>query len=423
MAVAISSVVRLNGPQIGEFVSILLDAFDQDELEQAVRFRLNLVVANEFPTVDKGLKAVAYALVSGLNRRDRVGELLDAVAQERPHNEALPQFVARVGSGASTAERQAGVVGEAIKAAATLANADGSVQSRLAPLKPWLEVTREELDRLDRYKALHDCLHTLQLQLPALNRAARDFPRDAAARVELRSYGEQFRRLAAEAARNVNRPPDLPSQEDEQAWLADFESGLLAYRDALAGPRSDPLEGAARALGRLTNEAERINRELTRSAKNLQLGRLTEALRGLLDLPDPAIASRLRPGHVALLGLIPQLDGLVDAHDGWQRLDRGLVAAAKLSGPPAERVPRWGQLRPLLALLCPARTEPDPMADPLDLAGRWEAAADPAEAENCFLSLEAAARHKFYDVDRQLLDLTRRLAELVTPLDALLKEI
>ena len=44
-----------------------------------------------------------------------------------------------------------------------------------------LERAWEELDRLARYKALHDCLHTLQLQLSAITRAARAFPSELTA--------------------------------------------------------------------------------------------------------------------------------------------------------------------------------------------------------------------------------------------------
>ena len=136
-------------------------------------------------------------------------------------------------------------------------------------------------------------------------------------------------------------------------------------------------------------------------------------------MPPPSPA--LRPVTRGSRNSIPQLFGLVDAHDGWQRVDRALMAAEAVPvGTPAERVPRWEQVKTMLARLCPAGAAADPMTDPAILARRWESATVPKQAENLFLSLRAAVGKNFKNIDDRLLTLSGELILTIDPLDALL---
>jgi len=413
--------VKLNGPQIGELVAILTAAFDVDEFVEAVLYDLNLDPYAEFATPGQPLKAVVLAVVSGLNRRDRVGELLTATARRRQGNVALAGFLGRVRSGPGQIDDQVGVVQSALATAKALARADDKVQTQLRQFKFPLELTRQELDRLARYKGLHDCLHTLQMWLDELVRAAEEFPGDGTAGARIGVYLVRLRGLLRAAA---DQTDGLPTMEDEKAWVADFEQTLSKAQAALDSAQVVALVGAVAALDGLMRETARIYVGLTTAARSLRLEWLSEALEGLLNNPNQAVALQLRTGYVALLELTPQLAGLVDVHDGWHRVDQFLLGLGELPpGTPPARVPRWVQIKSLLACLCPPGNETNPLDDPPVLADRWEKEPDLRKAETLYLSLRAAARQQFYQADTQLRTLTAKLTGILAPLEALLKVI
>ena len=57
------------------------------------------------------------------------------------------------------------------------------------------ETARAELERLAKYKALHDCLHLIQFQLPAILRASDGFQRDPTVGQALEMYLRTLARL------------------------------------------------------------------------------------------------------------------------------------------------------------------------------------------------------------------------------------
>ena len=91
-----------------------------------------------------------------------------------------------------------GPSGDAI---ATIAGADALLRERVGASRIVFEMTRSELDQLEKYKALHDCLHSLQLQLTAVVRAARAFPAERTPGRDLAAFLNQLQRVAT-------RPPE-----------------------------------------------------------------------------------------------------------------------------------------------------------------------------------------------------------------------
>jgi Effector-associated domain 1 len=410
----------LNGSQIGEVVDILSELFAPDELRQVLRVRLNLDIRVAFTSEsDPGRKA-AFEVVEGLDRDDRIPELLDAVQAERPRSERLKRFIAAVRSSVD-----AGHAAEAVASLAGRLRADPRLRGDAVQFRANFRATRDEIGLLGRYKQLHDCLHLVQLRQWAVTRAAGAFPTDPSAAFELGRYVGELRE-AARAARE--QAAGLPTAAEELDWVDEFDQALDAARDAVRDRSHERLSDAVERLERLQQAAVGVNRSLIEAARRLRLDRLDEALGSLLgDAAAPApddqtLFRTLQAGRDGLRALDQRLAALVDAHDDWQRVDKALAAAGVVPAiRPAERVPRWERVKGILARLCPQGMAEDEDADPSALAGRWEQTADPTAAENLFLSVQAAARGRFVIVDKQLLGLCGELERTVGPLNSILE--
>jgi hypothetical protein len=418
------TLVVSSGPLIGELVSMVWPAYTLDELEQLARGQLDLDLFGQVcargPTKD-----VTYSLITWLNRRGGLDRLVAAVGQDRPDlAPVLDAFRARARN--ESPAGQTHMVGQAIQevAEAVRSNPEG-IRAEVRNFRVRFEVARTELDRLARYKGLHECLHRLQLQYRVVMRTAAAFPTDPMAGTDLNlvlgSLGESVRQ-----ARGL--PTGLLTAAIEHAWLDEYHMTLTTARGALRPPTPDRLKAAVRSLAQLLPEAVRINGEVHAAAARLvpELGCVADAINTLSKYlaaaasdEDPRVC-RLRAGHQELMEVIPRLDGLVEVHNGWQQIDHALSLGAALPpGPPAERIPRWARVKTLLGWHCaPAGPE---QPDPTDLAAQLEAAADPVAAEPLFQDLRAATLQEFAIVDADLLALTGELtADIIRPLDTLL---
>jgi hypothetical protein len=428
MPVVVSTAVILTGQQIGEAVHFIGKLFNVNELEQLVRTKLDLDLFGEVAARTAPLETIAFDLIAYLLRHSLVGEFLDAMVTARPNNESLRLFVGRVkgGQGGTTSADQAEAFRSAIGAVTEVVKADPLASQMVGASKARFEITRDELNRLARYKALHDCLHTVQLQIVAISRAAKAFPADASAGWELTTYCDQLDRLAKRAR---GKTTGLLSEQDELAWVDEFDQARIGARGAVKASTS--LSDAITALARLLPEAVRINGEMIGAAKRLGPG-----LDGLADTLDTltrqllnarrsdGVVTRMLKGTEALHELIPQLAGLTSTHDTWQKVEMALTAAETAPpASPAVRVPRWAQIKKLLPRVCPPGSAADATTDPVALADQWEEATELIARENLFIALMAAARHEFKDVDDRLLELAGELADTISPLDTLLQVI
>jgi hypothetical protein len=413
-------------------VHIVSKLFSKSELQQLVFTKLEFDLFDVAASGTDPLQSITYDLCGYLNRHGFATEFLNAICEARPRDEGLLQFASRVRGipGVTSFAEQVGAFGTAIQTVTAIAQSDPKIRETVGISKAQFKVVRAELDRLARYKSLHDCLHTLELQLSAIARAARAFPVDAAAGRDLIRFVDELTRRARRARKNTT---GLFTEAEEIAWVDEFDQALGAAREAIRALSAAPLVEAVEALGRLLPEASRINVEMIGAASRLGPG-LDELAKTLRDLsgspaagarpPDEGVVGRIEAGAQALQGLMPQLAGFASTHDAWQRIDTALSAAASVpDGPPSRRVPRWPQIKKLLARVCPAGSSADPEGDPLALADQWEQAADADTAENLFLTLRATSQHEFKGIDDQLLELADQLTVTVGPLDILLRVI
>jgi hypothetical protein len=432
MLTVLASSVTLTGPQIGEAVHLVCKLFDKAELKQLVKVKLEFDLFVEAATENDRLENIAYDLMVYLNRHGLVHEFLEAVATERPKDEGLRQFVLRAEGTAPTVspKEQIGAFESAIQTVAKQARADSKFRELVGMGKVRFELVRDELDRLARYKALHDCLHNLQLMLSAITRAGRAFPADRTAGRDLLTYVDQ---LAREATRARKSTSGLLTEPDELVWVEDFDRALVAIPTAVKSNPPASVADAVDALGRLLPEAARINGEMIGAARRLAPG-LDQLAKVLDDLPEcPAttpgaprgeVVGRLEAGAHALDGLTPRLAGLANTHDTWQKIETALAAAEAIpDGPPSRRVPRWNLTKKLLERVCPTGSTGDPTADPVTLTQQWEQTTEAIAAENCYLTLRTAELHEFKKVDDQLLGLADQLTKTVQPLNTLLEVI
>jgi hypothetical protein len=421
---------ELTGPQVGELVHILSEGFVLNELVQLVHVTLDFELQQEI-NVAQSFKDTAYELVTWLIRHDEVDRFLQALHEARPQNLALKRFLFRVQGGQeSFTGSQADAVGDAIGAVAHFVQSDPTVRQTVGQSRTLFVHTRDELGRVARYKGLHDCLHMVQLQLTAITRAVAGFPQDESSRSDLQGYLRELRRHALRARKNA---AGLLSEADELVWIGDFDGALDLAQGGIDGEVAQPIVRAVAALGHLMTEMEHVNRDMTAAARRLvpYLTEIAKTNGSLLDILKPRndnqdLMKQLRDGQEALLDLTPQLAGLVDTHNSWQQVDRALSAAATVeTGPPADRVPRWTQIKALFARLCPRGPNPevDRRSDLGHLAECWEKAGDSPASESLFRSLRDTAQQLFVQVDEQLLELTDQLTAVIQPLNALLQVI
>ena len=82
--------MRLSGRQMGESTKILVVSL-RKELTILVRIKLEIVL-DETVSPDDVWKSVAFDLIDGLNREERVIELVRAIREERPNDTSLIAF-------------------------------------------------------------------------------------------------------------------------------------------------------------------------------------------------------------------------------------------------------------------------------------------------------------------------------------------
>ncbi len=438
----------LNGTRRKQLRDALLSAFPtRAELERLVD---EVDVSLEAIAPEKSdMEEVVFRLVKWFGKQNRWGELLDLARAANPGSKPLARLAAdlaadgegveiRLLRGDIQATRRATDAGtdpdsgpEPVRSVDVVTD-DPHFWEMIGAGKQMLRQTRKEAEQFDRYKSLHDCLHTLQYQLPAISQAVEDLPSDSTA-VELEDY---FKRLRAPAGRARLNAASLPSEEAELRWVNTFDEALDLAEGAITAAATAEMNAAAVAqmnsvlqtLKQLPLEAVRINGEIVYAARPLvpSLTALAETLTGISDRLEflrPEKATQLRAQAAGLANSTSRLGTLAQVHDHLQRVDRELTAGEPLAGPPAERVPRWAEVRARLAGVRRWEADVNSADSLLGLADRWAAQTDPATADKDFLRLRAAARRAFKEVDNQLLQLANELTTTVKTLLVLIEVI
>jgi hypothetical protein len=431
----------LNGTRRKQLRDALLTAFPtRAELERLVD---EVDVSLEAIAPEKSdMEEVVFRLVKWFGKQNRWGELLDLARAANPGSKALARLAADLAADGEGVEiRLLRGDGQATRGetdadtdpdsgpeparSVDVVTDDPDFWEMIGAGKQMLEQTHKEAEQFDRYKSLHDCLHILQNQLPAISQAVEDLPSDRTA-VELEDYFKRLRAPAGKARRNA---ASLPSEEAELRWVKTFDEALDLAEGAITTVATAEMNSAAIAqmnsvlqtLKQLPLEAVRINGEIFYAARPL-VPSLNALAKKLTDVSDrleflrPKKATQLRAQVDGLVRLTSRLGTLAQVHDHLQRVDTELTAGERFTGSPAERVPRWVDVRARLADVGRCEADVTSSASLLGLADRWAAEKDPAAADKEFQRLRAAARRAFKEVDNQLLELANELTTTIKTL-------
>jgi len=200
---------------------------------------------------------------------------------------------------------------------------DERIADAIIRSKEVIEHTYQQFNRLEIFKAIHDALHTIEFECLRPMEAGN-------ASDPLRAYKWTFEMQA----RQIQEAMALPDMDSFLREEIEGEMGLAAaaFKSALdkqgGAAEKELLTNQLNLL--LSNFPERLNTEIVRAARELNLVRIVELMAKVKDMlpvfpPDqtPPFQSFLE-GIKALEGLRDELKVLVDEHSRLQSLDREL---------------------------------------------------------------------------------------------------
>lgn len=436
--------MALTGEQVDDLRKLLCSAFTARELEQLVRTTLGDRLYEEYAPQGLSGKDLCFELIEALERRGTTVVLLRGVLKARSARADVRETLARVCPEAlrpapDPRDQLREVVGGVDAAKTRLA--DPAVAAMIVGYRPALERTVAEIDLLARYKALHDCLHMVQLKhYRQVSEAARRFRADPLAFGTLDGYLAELRVIADEARSAAEGLPAASGgrRQEELAWVQELEAVVAGLRAALDGLEDRAASDAVRKLkGLLRVEPFRINRLLALTAEQLPLDRVVEALDEVLARTaanDPA-AAVLRGGSAALRAVIPLLMGRVTEHTRWQKIENDLWQAEEsLHRGGEEDLEEFRFLWPAIKDQADHLCAVDPAAEWAATLGRYAAAfdeafppppaaVDVARARATFNRFRHEAMFHFYLVDKALRALCGEVTAVGRPLAELIQEV
>lgn len=422
--------MALTKEQLEELHAALGDAFDANGLEQLVRFKLGIKL-NEIVNLTLGFNKVAFDLIEWAEQQGLTEALIRAVSVSRPDNPSVRAFV----------EKHFPKLKDPVQPEALIRGVEGgftaivqllddkNVRLIVGAFRAYFETTRSRVEILGKYKALHDRLHTLQVQFPRqIADAANNFQRNGAGAHPLDLYAYQLQQQAEKARAEA---VGLPNAAEEEPWVLNLENVVRQIKKADADQDPVPLRQALVVLKRVLAEAPRINSLLAGNAAGLGLDKLIDAMGEIVHHLDAGgkgqahQVTQVRAGLDGLRGLQPRLAGLVQEHFAWQWLDKEFAAAeAQPGGTAEERFALWDDVRTRLLHLCAVSPQRDwsqqltRLTDELQQAGK---AGTPDLFGRKFETFLTIARDRFFEVDVELLKLSGQLARVGESLDQLLR--
>lgn len=431
--------VDLMAPKVSEeLLDAIAHGFSIGELRRLLYLRLGISLDVEVDT-SGSLKDVVFNLLTYLEGRGTavLMEFLRRAVEQKPNNVELKASFLAVFPGSFEIVPSERLVASARSGLQTLASIyeDPLIASAVNNFSEEFDFIHEQIHTMRKYKSLHESLHNLQLQLPALV--------DTLARIQcnrtlIRSLGLYAHDINWDSARARDKARQLPSATVELGWIDELSECLQIIKEI---SRNNP-EGAELAdicatvqrLKAILPESQRINNLLTLAAKSLKLNLFSSALNSILSqIQDggrynDVILQSMRGGAEAIAALGPRLDGLVAEHDEWQVLDRSLNVA-EVSGnlPPAKRIPRWHSFKENLIGQCSQAPNEAWSIEMRESLTMWENLAgnlsrgniESIEVENAFFVFRRQCLHRFFNVDSELNELCDQLSYVSTPLAAI----
>jgi hypothetical protein len=398
-----------------EFESLLVSSEDP-----AGRRRRLLPLMLEKCLLPPRIRLLTYADFTNPTRRgEEMTRLLSGLAVGGDAQDVFPVFNENIPESARNG----------LHALADLVQLD-AVRPLVVGCKQTFRDTREQIDILDTYKKVHDCLHQMQIGChnPILQEARR-FP-DALACEMLPTYETALQGFIERLREVMGSVSYLAS---EQTWVQTLEQGREELHAALDAIDPLRLRRAVRCLDRVVALLpSRINTRLTETARLLPLPRLVLDLNAVcqqidrLDLKETDKVAQFEEGVEALGRLKLALSTLIQDHDRWQVMDTELRRIeATLDQGTEELELSWPQLKQMSVPLCGLGGEAwvqtfRAEGDKLDAA---LTACDPVRIRTGFRQYRHRALERFERVDTALLKLCANLRKVGEPLAIVLEMI
>jgi hypothetical protein len=319
---------ELRSDKIKPLANAIGDTFDMPELDGIVLRSTGARLFKEWVPQNDTHRVTAYKLLLRLEDDGRVRLFLANVLASARTNTALRELIAEACPAALKTEVEVKEQIPAVVAGLEAARAklpDPAVKEALAASRDSLEIVVQNIDILESYKNLHDCLHLLQMKpLASLRSIAKGLAKDPSHAGELRDYLEQLKMSCAKARDWTDRLPDSRTVRGlEIFWIDALEAAADKYDSALEAEPSN-FGAIIAALNEvrqvIRTEPFRLNRQIYITAKELPLENLTDALRKISE----ALGTRypeLITAYGRMRDLRATLLGRVVLHKMWQDAD------------------------------------------------------------------------------------------------------
>jgi hypothetical protein len=319
------SLVPAQVEQLGELLVKHLDD-EGKELDNVVKRNLGSGLFVEYAGRGPFVNVVSQLLTKTEQRGSTV-KLFAGVIKRRPD---LTDMIAKIlpeaaAAAPKTAEQVAEVLDGVSGVHARLESA--AVRKRILKSFDDLERVVIDLDLLARYKALHDCLHDLQVKhLRQVTTDAKRLREDPLANDNLSEYLHQLQIQASRARTAAEGLPDTPGERDVQMrWISALDAIINDLRAALTGMDNKAATKAVYGLKAiLRKEPSELDHLLVITARRVPLSRLLDTLEDIATDSRNGAKERLDLSNaiVALQHLIPDQMGLIAEHTDWQQVAR-----------------------------------------------------------------------------------------------------
>jgi hypothetical protein len=305
---------------------------------------------------------------------------------------------------------------------------DPVVQQHVVRYRVIFEQTKEQIERLGKYKDLHDRLHDLQLRCynPMLQELKR-FPDGDDVQDNLRDHELTLESNVEQLQETIEKVSYL---DNENSWIQQLDEVRQTLQEAIASADLEKLEHVAWVLKRvLSVQPMQVNMRLNEAARNMRLPQLVNAMTDLRDkiagnnLEKTQLA-QFEDGVNALDRLNCALEVMVKKHDDWQIVDWEIRRIEiELTAGLDELDRAWRYVRQLTDALCAKSLEAWVESFIQDTIQVQEAIAarDPAMIRTSFHRYCGRVRVRFYRIDDALLHLCSDLRQVGSPLDAVLR--
>ncbi len=331
--------MSLTSEQLEELSGLLIRQFDDEgkELDKVVKYNLGSGLFVDYAGHGK-FRNVVDELLKKTEQKGSTVKLFEGVMRVRPDNPEVKAIIARnfpqiLLTAPETAKQVADVaIGvKAVRARLGIA----AVHDLVVTSRNDLERLVGDLDLLARYKKLHDCLHTLQIQfLRLIDNAARKLETDPSASDALVVYLDQLQIQSIDAREAAEGLPDSPGERDEQmGWVLKLISIINGLSTAVMKRDGQAAIASVYKLKTiLRGQPSHLDELILITARRTPIARLVETLQKVAEASkgDDGHSSDLTNGIAALQRFIPDQMGLVAQHSEWQRVADFLWQAEEL---------------------------------------------------------------------------------------------